>query len=112
MSLEVSSMESLSLMITGDSRSPFRNTYLRPEGRGLSSMGGFVGGSDSLSSIGSSKLSSSWMKSKAIFFMKQRTVVQGEMIRITLNEVSASLSHSLLMTDVSFLTVSFRWSGE
>ena len=39
----VSSWESLSLMMTGVSRLSSRKTYLRPEGRGLSSIEGSDG---------------------------------------------------------------------
>jgi hypothetical protein len=41
---EVSSLESLSLTITGDSRSLFRKAYFKPKGRGLSTMVGFISG--------------------------------------------------------------------
>ena len=41
----VSSWESLSLMMTGVSRLSSRKTYLRPEGRGLSSTEGSDGSS-------------------------------------------------------------------
>jgi hypothetical protein len=42
MRLEVSSSESLSLMITGDSTSLFRKAYRSLEGGGFSSIGGRV----------------------------------------------------------------------
>jgi hypothetical protein len=40
-SQRVSSLESLSLIITGDSLSLFRKAYFKPEGRGLSTIEGF-----------------------------------------------------------------------
>ena len=43
MSLVVSSSESLSLTITGDSASLFRKAYLSPEGKDFSSIVGYYG---------------------------------------------------------------------
>jgi hypothetical protein len=59
MSFDVSSSESLSLTITGDSTSLFRKAYWSPKGKGLSSIRSCVGVSNSRSSRTSSKSSSS-----------------------------------------------------
>ena len=58
-SLRVSSWKSLSLMMTGVSQLLLRKTYLKPEGRGFSSVEGCDGTSIGSSSTGSASSSSS-----------------------------------------------------
>ena len=120
MSLCVSSSESLSLMITGDSTSLFRKAYLSQEGKGLSSIGGCDGflfsgcskvslgsSSTSITYFGFSSISSSRSESRDL----ETEVVIISLIGSIVGGCSTELfnARSTEMWRVSFPNLMFRY---